>query len=380
MSLPKLPGLSSLRDGDSALLDWTRTVTEHLETLEGVRGGDRVAMMSDLDGLSSSTTGTTRAQGRGDITLDLGDGKTASVSLDAIVEKLVSNRRMQEAFAQVGATDLVAQNPSSTASQVQNLLQSQIDTATKTATDAAAAAQAAAKDAYAAMQKAIDGTGGTSRGSIVAMGSLANFNTNAWRDDVAIWCIQQNLGVNKPGVTPTATDTQNLVTGDMVTLLGADGTTVITKQWIKSMGWMLTGPFVGGNIILDNSVPTAKVKSTMLGSLDQMFGTYAGTYYAAGTITVNYGGLSLNTIANRAAAARTPIWCYGNIGIPAFPSTAWDDDLATWCILLNILNVAPSFSRPMPRGYLVAGDTVNLRTVDGTTANITKTWNGSYWA
>lgn len=384
MTFPKLPGLGALRVGDKALLDWSRTVNQHLEALEGVNTGDRVVMQSDLTAINkvvSGLTGEKRAVNPGDIAVDFGGGLTASISIDTLVERLVSNKRMQDTFVQSTAVASASSTATtSTVTQTQNLLQSQIDDAAKSAESAASAAASAARDAYDAKQAALKGVSGTSRGSIVAMGSLANFNTNDWRDDIAIWCIQQNLGINKPGVTPSPTDTQNLVTGDMVTLVGVDGVTVITKQWIKALGWMLTGQFIGGNVMLDNSVPTAKVKSTMLPYLDTMFGTQAGTFYASGTITVNYGGLSLATIASRAAATRTPIWCYGNIGTTAFPSLAFDVDLAAWCVLLNITNNVPTFVRPMPTAYLVAGDTVNLRTADGTTANITKTWTGTYWA
>jgi hypothetical protein len=384
MTFPKLPGLGLLRNGEKSLLDWSRQINQHLEALEGVHGEDRVAMLSDLKAINKvvdGISGEKRSVSPGDLPIDLGGGLKGSISIDTLVERLVGNKRMQDAFIQaVTQTTSGTSTSSAVATQTQNLLQSQIDAAAKVADSAAASAATAARDAYEAKQLAMQGSSGSGRGSIVGFGSLANFNTNAWRDDVAIWVIQQNLGVNQPGVMPSATDTGKLVTGDMVTLLGVDGVTVLTKQWIKAMGWMDPGTFLGGNVMLNNSIPTAKVKSAMLGSLDTMFGYAAGTYYAQGTITVNYGGLSLNAIASRASSTRAPVWTYGIIGTALIPSLAWDDDVATWCTLNQILGNSPSFSRPMSTGFLVAGDTVNLRTSDLMTANLTKTWTGSYWA
>jgi hypothetical protein len=384
MTFPKLPGLGALRNGEKSLLDWSRQVTQHIEALEGVHNGDRVVMQSDMDAIKkvvNGISGEKRAVNPGDLPIDLGGGLQGSISIDTLVERLVSNKRMQETFLQaIMQVPYGSSVSGTTVTQTQNLLQSRIDAAANVADSAASSAAAASRDAYEAKQLALQGSSGSGRGSIVGFGSLANFNTNVWRDDVAIFVIQQNLGVNQPGVVPSPTDTGKLVTGDMVTLLGVDGTTVITKQWIKSMGWMDTGTFLGGNVMLDGSIPPTKVRSTMLPFLDTMFGTMAGTFYANGNITVNYGGLSLAYLANKAASTRSPIWCYGNIGTTAFPSLAWDDDLASWCILLNVTGNVPTFTRPMPATYLVAGDTVNLRTVDQTTANITKTWTGSYWA
>lgn len=383
MSLPKLPGLSALRSGVPAVDNWAQSINQILETLTG-RGGDRVVMVSDLKPLqdvADKLNTSKREIKAGDITIDLGGGLTASISATDLAGKLLATQQMKDALSG-SATTTTTDNSTATGASAQSLskLQIQINDLVTSASSTASTASTAAKTADEAKQLALSNSSGTSRGSIVSVGSLSNFSTNAWRDDVAIWCIQQNLGVNQPGVTPSPTDTKNLVTGDMVTLVGADGTTYMTRQWIKGMGWMDVGQFLAGNVLQAGSVPVSKIKSPALQVLDSVLFAQGGTYYLNGVTTVNYQGLSLNTIASRAAAARTPIWCYGNIGTAAFPSIAWDGDLAAWCILLNITGNTPSFSRPMPTAYLVAGDTVNLRTPDGTTANLTKTWNGSAWA
>lgn len=82
----KLPALPRVNPADPALARWVAAVTERLEVREGARGDDmeRVLTVRDLDGLTVGRAGqgpATRSQAQpGDLVIDVGAGRTASVS------------------------------------------------------------------------------------------------------------------------------------------------------------------------------------------------------------------------------------------------------------------------------------------------------------
>lgn len=302
MSFPKFPGLSA-PISLSELIQWARSINQCIETLTGSRGSERVATASELklvQDVVDKLTSAKREVKPGDITIDIGGGLTASVSLSQLVEKLVADKRMQAAFAASNsATSAANSTDSSGLTRVQQMLQSEVDAAAQVASAAKSDAASAKKTADEAIQLALKSSGG-GRGSIVGYGSLGYFQTNAWRDEVAIYVVQESLGLNRAGVVPSASDTANLVIGDMVTLTGIDGTTSHTRQWLgPSAGWVDCGSFLTGLAIKDGSIPKAKVASLALQVIDSMFGTYAGSYYINGATTVNYGGRSLDNISSK---------------------------------------------------------------------------------
>lgn len=89
----KLPGIPLLKTTDTALARWAQAVTEHLEVRAGARGNplERVVTQRELSGINSTLQGfghgAPTAQ-PGDLTIDLGGGMSASLSIEQFAKAL----------------------------------------------------------------------------------------------------------------------------------------------------------------------------------------------------------------------------------------------------------------------------------------------------
>lgn len=106
----KLPGIPVYKTADAGLAATLRALTEHAEVRAGARGNpaEGVATQRDLAELRQQIAAlsvSARKQNASDIQVDLGGGVSGVLSVDALVDGILSNSKFRASVAQSTTTE-----------------------------------------------------------------------------------------------------------------------------------------------------------------------------------------------------------------------------------------------------------------------------------
>lgn len=254
---------------------------------------------------------------------------------------------------------------------------------------------------------------GTSRGSV-----QASVTGHTWDDNLAacaVWNMITYGRSNDASAYPANKSPADfLVTGDTVFFAaGPDAfggmSYMHTRQYVAGVGWeIFQAPYIGFNDVQNLSVFWAGVASV----INDRGHVLRGTKVTDGQLRTGEGILiddptlkeiidqfdynkpgtqaynTLNALANltnqlnAVAPSRAPILnAYGQVPFTAggieYPS-AWNDSVASWCVLYQMYHNMPAWYYPMPTIWLVKGDRCRLFNPDGS-FDETRQWTGVGW-
>ena len=130
--MSKLPGIPSYRTEDRALASTLGALIEHAEVHAGGRGraGDKVATLADIAALQRQIDALTAPRSKrneSDVLVDLGNGAAGTISLDVLVDSLMTNRKFNTAIAATATVDASISTTASDANRVEAELRAAIE-------------------------------------------------------------------------------------------------------------------------------------------------------------------------------------------------------------------------------------------------------------
>lgn len=360
----KVPGVPQLQTKDTALARWAQAINTAIQALANAK----LITQDDIDTLNrrAASVLTAQRESKGDdVTVDFGGGLSGSVAMTELVSKLTANQGFKNALSKLYGVDAAGTGTGSSLDD--GVSQTDIDTLNSAISLVSQLAQEANQSATEA-KKLAAGFAYASRGPIRAAGVWAS-----WNDLVAarsIYWTAFNGGTGTAPAWPANAD-DFLVVGDVVTLRDTftePCSWFESKQWLGSgIGWVSMPSSIDFNDVINLGTMLTNLAAILTPSLQLV-----GSTVVAGT------GRTLAQIAS----ARAPItWAYGQVPFEAggttFPA-AWNDSVASYCVLYQMYGNFPLWQYPMPTAWLVYGDRCRLYNPAGG-YDETRQWTGSAW-
>lgn len=409
------PGLPAYQSSDAALAKWAQAVNAAIQAMgkAGLVTTDDLAALASKYGLDVSSK---RVAAPGDVSIDLGNGVTGSISIAELAGKLVKNQQFKDALPKATSTTTTTQQNDNAVNDLEARLTLLINELSEQVNTTSAETRRV--------------TAGIERGPV-----MSAVNNSTWSEELAaraIWNLitYGNTHDTRPYGKPPE---QFLVTGDrvMFSMHAQDPpydthgawTYQHTRQYIKGLGWRVqSGPLIAfpevqnldnffqavysvlpewgqirpGTVIAGTGMLTGTAEVIMNPTLQDVLNQF--NYQIAGTQA--YSTLQqLQNFQNRINAleargttggSRQPITNgFGQLPFDALGNhygPQWHDSVASWCVLYRLYNgQLPAFYDPMPTTWLIPGDRCRLTDAPGGgtggpgTFDETRSWTGSAW-
>lgn len=128
----KLPGIPAYKTSDAGLAATLRALTEHAEVRAGARGNpsEEVATQRDLAELRqqiAALSATPRKQNASDLRVDLGGGMSGLLSVDALVDGILSNQKFKSSVASPASAETTGEAATFDPNRVESALRAAIE-------------------------------------------------------------------------------------------------------------------------------------------------------------------------------------------------------------------------------------------------------------